>query len=179
MPMLGILLLLVCSAAATAALFAVARVVPLAKRKPNNEVLGFVYAQVGVIYAVVLAMVVVGVWDARSQAHENTYTETNALLQIAWFSRTLPQPDRARLAALTERYTGTVIHEEWPQLADQRDDPAAWRQFTEIRETINSLEPETGADQARYQGALDAAAQLGNARRWGSPRSSEAESGGG
>jgi len=40
MPMLGILLLLVCSAAATAALFAVARVVPLAKRKPNNEVLG-------------------------------------------------------------------------------------------------------------------------------------------
>ncbi|WTI38327.1 hypothetical protein OHA51_23000 [Streptomyces sp. NBC_00589] len=86
MPMLGILLLLVCSAAATAALFAVARVMPLAKRKPNNEVLGFVYAQVGVIYAVVLAMVVVGVWESRSQAHENTYTETNALLQIAWFS---------------------------------------------------------------------------------------------
>jgi hypothetical protein len=161
----GIVLLVMWSAAATAVLFAVARSVPPDRRKPNNDVLGFVYAQVGVIYAVVLAMVVVGVWEARSQAHDNTYTETNALLQIAWYSRTLPQPERDRLATLTEQYTGKVIHEEWPLMAEQRDDPAAWRQFTEIHETINALEPESGADQVRYEGALAAVAQLGDARR--------------
>lgn len=165
MPVLGIVLLAAGAAAATAMLFAVARLVPLAKRKPNNDVLGFVYAQVGVIYAVVLAMVVVGVWEARSQADENTYTETNALLQIAWYSRTLPEPERGRLGALTEQYTGTVIHREWPLMAEQRDDPAAWRQFTDIREIINTRQPTTGADQARYEGALDAVGQLGDARR--------------
>ena len=165
MPVLGILLLLAGSAVATAGVFGVARVVPLEKRKVNNDAVGFVYAQVGVIYAVVLAMVVVGVWETRSQAHENTYTETNALLQIAWYSRTLPQPDRARLGELVERYTATVIDKEWPLLAAQRDDPAAWRQFTEIRETVNTQEPRTGADQVRYAGVLDAVAQLGDARR--------------
>ncbi|MFD9329663.1 DUF4239 domain-containing protein [Streptomyces sp. NPDC060065] len=165
MPVLGILLLLAGSAVATAAVFGVARAVPLEKRKANNDAVGFVYAQVGVIYAVVLAMVVVGVWETRSQAHENTYTETNALLQIAWYSRTLPQPDRGRLGALVEGYTGRVIDDEWPLMAGQRDDPVAWRQFTEIRETINTLEPRTGADEVRYEGALDAVAQLGDARR--------------
>ncbi|MFD4529506.1 DUF4239 domain-containing protein [Streptomyces sp. NPDC058470] len=165
MPVLGMLLLLAGSAVATAGVFGIARAVPLEKRRPNNDAVGFVYAQVGVIYAVVLAMVVVGVWETRSQAHKNTYTETNALLQIAWYSRTLPQPDRARLGTLTERYTGTVIDDEWPLLADQRDDPAAWRQFTEIRETINTQEPRTGADEVRYAGALEAVAQLGDARR--------------
>jgi hypothetical protein len=44
------------------------------------------------------------------------------------------------LGALTERCTGMVIHEEWPLPAEQRDDPAAWRQFPEIQETINTLE---------------------------------------
>ncbi|MFF2517743.1 hypothetical protein [Streptomyces sp. NPDC058086] len=115
----------------------------LAERKANNDAVGFVYAQVGVIYAVVLAMVVVGVWDARSRAHENTYTETNALLQITWFSRTLPQPDRGRLGTLTEQYTRTAMYDEWPLLGEQRDDPAAWRQFTEIRQIINTQEPES------------------------------------
>ncbi|MGW3648508.1 bestrophin-like domain [Streptomyces sp. NPDC000878] len=165
MPILGIVLLLSGSAMATAAVFVVARLVPVARRKAHNDILGYVYAEIGVIYAVVLAMVVVGVWETRSQAHENTYTETNALLQLTWYSSSLPQPDRTRLGTLVERYTGTVIDDEWPLLAEQRDDPAAWRQFTEIRSLVNTQEPATGADQVRYQGALEAVAQLGDARR--------------
>jgi len=118
MPILGIVLLLSGSAMATAAVFVVARLVPVARLKAHNDILGYVYAETGVIYAVVLAMVVVGVWETRSQAHGNTYTETDALLQ----------------------------------LTEQQDDPAAWRQFTEIRSLVNTQEPTTGADQVRYQG---------------------------
>lgn len=165
MPLLGILLLLAVALAASAGVAAVGRAVPPERRKANNDAVGFVFAQVGVVYAVVLAMVVVGVWEARSRAHENTYTETNALLQIAWYSRTLPKAEGDRLAGLTERYTTRVIRDEWPLLAEQRDDPVAWRQFTEIRALINEREPATGADEVRYDGALAAVAQLGDARR--------------
>ncbi|MFE0101711.1 hypothetical protein [Streptomyces sp. NPDC059009] len=165
MPVFGIVLLLLGSVAMTGAVLAVTRLVPVAKRKAHNDVLGFVYAEIGVIYAVVLAMVVVGVWDTRAQAHENTYTETNALLQLTWYSRSLPQPGRERLGGLVERYTETVIRDEWPLLGEQRADPAAWTQFTEIRELINTEEPTTDAGQTRYQGALEAVGQLGDARR--------------
>lgn len=160
LPVLGILLLLLASLTMTATVFTVARFVPVDKRKAHNNVLGFAYAEIGVIYAVVLAMVVVGVWDTRAQAYENTYTETYALLQITWYSRSLPQPDRARLGDLTARYTNTVLHDEGSLLSEQRASPAACKLFTGIRELINTREPATGADQARYEGALDAVALL-------------------
>ncbi|MFI0976186.1 hypothetical protein ACH4SP_04050 [Streptomyces sp. NPDC021093] len=165
MPLLGILLLSLASLLATGLVFGITRIVPLAKRKPHNDVLGFVYAEIGVIYAVVLALVVVGVWDTRSQAHANTYTETNALLQIAWYGRSLPAPEQATLEGLTEKYTVTVVEVEWPLLSEQRASPEAWALFTALRDFINTRQPRTGADEVRYGTALEAVAQLGDARR--------------
>ncbi|WP_371656766.1 MULTISPECIES: hypothetical protein [unclassified Streptomyces] len=165
MPVLGVVLLIAVAAAATAAVYGLARVIPASSRKRHNEVLGFVYAEIGVIYAVVLAMVVVGVWDTRSHEHANTYTETNALLQISWYARSLPQPDRTTLIQRTEAYTTTVIHHEWPLLAEGKDSPTAWTLFTDLRDFINTRQPTSGADQARYQVVLEAVGQLGDARR--------------
>ncbi|WP_406346768.1 hypothetical protein [Streptomyces sp. NBC_00648] len=83
MPVLGFALLLgvaVAAMAAAGAVYVLAGIIPADSRGRHNDVLGFVYAEIGVIYAVVLAMVVVGVWDMHSREHANTYTETNALL---------------------------------------------------------------------------------------------------
>ncbi|GGP75260.1 MULTISPECIES: bestrophin-like domain [Streptomyces] len=168
MPVLGFALLLGVAVAATVAagaVYVLARIIPADSRRRHNDVLGFVYAEIGVIYAVVLAMVVVGVWDTHSREHANTYTETDALLQISWYARSLPQPERTTLTRLTESYTSTVIYKEWPMLAQGKDSAAAWALFTDLREFINVRQPETGADQARYQSVLDAVGQLGNARR--------------
>ncbi|PKV82787.1 DUF4239 domain-containing protein [Streptomyces sp. TLI_146] len=165
MPVLGFALLVGAAAAATAAVFVVTRIIPADSRRRHNDVLGFVYAEIGVIYAVVLAMVVVGVWETHSREHANTYTETNALLQISWYARSLPQPDRTTLVHLTESYTSTVIHQEWPLLGQGKDSATAWALFTDLRDFINVRQPETGADQTRYQSALDAVGQLGDARR--------------
>jgi hypothetical protein len=40
-----------------------------------------------------------------------------------------------------------------------------WKIFTELRMIINSVQPETAGEEIRYQQALDAMAQLGDARR--------------
>ncbi|MFD9791471.1 hypothetical protein ACFWXK_11035 [Streptomyces sp. NPDC059070] len=165
MPVLGFVLLIGLTAAATASVFLTARFIPVSSRKRHKDVLGFVYAEIGVIYAVVLAMIVVGVWDTHSREHANTYTETNALLQISWYARSLPQPDRATLTRLTESYTSTVIGQEWPLLGQGKDSAAAWTLFTALRDFVNTRQPQSGADQARYQGALEAVGQLGDARR--------------
>jgi TRAP-type C4-dicarboxylate transport system permease small subunit len=39
------------------------RLVPADSRKPHNDVAGFIYAALGVIYAVLLALVVIAVWE--------------------------------------------------------------------------------------------------------------------
>jgi hypothetical protein len=124
-----------------------------------------VYSEVGVVYAVVLAMVVVGVWDARGRAHANTYTETNAVLQLYWYGQSLPRSSGGWIAGLAEQYTRSVLDIEWPLLARQRSSPQVWKIFTELRTLINSHQPENPGDEIRYQQALDAMAQLGDARR--------------
>jgi hypothetical protein len=49
--------------AALAGLELVQRLVPAVSRKQHNDVAGFIYAALGVIYAVVLALVVIAVWE--------------------------------------------------------------------------------------------------------------------
>ncbi|MFD9405955.1 hypothetical protein ACFWBN_02870 [Streptomyces sp. NPDC059989] len=165
MPVTGTLVLVLGAALATAAVFGVSRVLPSERRERHNTVLGVVYGEIGVIYAVVLAMVVVGVWDTRARAHDNTYTETNALLQISWYGRSLPEPQHGELRRLNEAYTTVVIREEWPRLSRQQASPTAWALFTELRDYVSTRTPSTAAEQARYQVALEAVAQLGDARR--------------
>ena len=48
---------------AIAALELVQRLVPSEKRQEHNEVAGFLYAVVGVVYAVLLALLVIAVWE--------------------------------------------------------------------------------------------------------------------
>jgi hypothetical protein len=56
--------LVVCGAciAAVIGLAVVQRLVPVTTRKEHNDVAGFIYAVIGVIYAVLLALVVIAVW---------------------------------------------------------------------------------------------------------------------
>lgn len=102
MPVLGSLLVVAISLLMAGALVGVQKVVPANRREPHNEVVGFVYAVVGVIYAVILAMVVIAVWTSLDATNTNTYTETNALLQLDWYGHSLPGPQHARVQALTK-----------------------------------------------------------------------------
>jgi hypothetical protein len=48
----------------------VQRLVPAASRRQHNDVAGFIYAALGVIYAVLLALVVIAVWEQYGAARE-------------------------------------------------------------------------------------------------------------
>jgi hypothetical protein len=55
---------------ALAGLEVVERLVPATSRQPYNDVAGFIYAALGVIYAVLLALVVIAVWEEYDAAGE-------------------------------------------------------------------------------------------------------------
>jgi hypothetical protein len=165
MPVTGILVVVGIAALITVALVFVTRYVPSERRASQNDVVGFVYAVVGVIYAVVLALVVVAAWSAQDEARTNTYSETNALLQIYWYGHSLPQPEHARIQQLDLQYTDTVLNNEWPLLARGQSSDQAWTLFLRLRSEITARQPTGAADVARYSQALDAVAQLGDARR--------------
>lgn len=146
-------------------LIILAKYIPGERREPHNDVVGFVYAVIGVIYAVVLAMVVIGTWETLDSARANTYAESNALIDVYWYGRSLDSPAGARIDQLAQQYTDTVVNREWPLLAGQHSSPQAWTEADSLRAAVTSQMPATPAEQARYEQALTATATLSDARR--------------
>ena len=82
---------------AVAGLELVQRLVPAEKRQEHNDVAGFLYAVVGVVYAVLLALLVIAVWEQYQRALETVESEADTVADIAWLASRLPEPERYQL----------------------------------------------------------------------------------
>lgn len=83
-------------------------------RKAHNDLAGFILAVIGVIYAVLLAFIAIGVWERFEVARERTYDEAAALSTIYRDSEAFPQGERLRHEV--RDYTESVINVEWPKM---------------------------------------------------------------
>ena len=140
------------------------------RRKQHNDVAGFIYAVLGVSYAVLLGLMLIAVWEQWNAAEEVTSDEANELAGIFYFAHALPQPEGRHIQELVRSYERVVVEEEWPLMAQGRSSPKAWDTLDELRGTILGLKPPKGAkhmgyDQMRYEEILEQLHDLGNARR--------------
>jgi hypothetical protein len=167
--------LVVCGAclAAVVGLTVVQRLVPATIRKEHNDVAGFIYAVLGVIYAVLLALVVIAVWEDFGRARVTVETEANALAEIFWLAHQLPEPEGRELQELCRSYAEEVVDEEWPLMEQGRtpslersqETSRAWVLIDDIRATLQGYEPRTEAEQELYAEGLDQVQRLADARR--------------
>src|ERR687896_1362547 len=129
---------------ALAGLELVQRLVPATSRRPHNDVAGFIYAALGVIYAVLLALVVIAVWEEYRAARETVEQEANAAADIFWLADRLPEPRGTHLQELLRSYAQEVVHREWPLMeqgqtplmTQTRGTPAGWTIIDDIRQNI-------------------------------------------
>jgi type II secretory pathway pseudopilin PulG len=83
----------------------------------HNEVAGFVIAIVGVIYAVLLAFVVIVSWEQFSKAESVTVTEASALRTMYRAGTAYTPEIREQIRIDVRDYARTVIDVEWPAMA--------------------------------------------------------------
>jgi hypothetical protein len=140
------------------------------RRMQHNDVAGFIYAVLGVAYAVLLGLMLIAVWEKWNAAEVITTDEANELAGIFYWAHALPQPEGRHIQELVRSYDRVVIEEEWPLMAQGKSSPEAWATLDELRGTILGLQPPKGAqhigyDQMRYDEMLEQLHDLGNARR--------------
>ena len=99
---------------ALAGLEVVQRLVPAASRQRHNDVAGFIYAALGVIYAVLIALVVIAVWEEYDAASVTVEQEANAVAEIFWLAHRLPEPEGPHIQELARSYAEEVVEHEWP-----------------------------------------------------------------
>jgi hypothetical protein len=169
----GVLIIGTVCLVALAGLELVQRLVPADSRRSHNDVAGFIYAALGVIYAVLMALVVIAVWEEYQTASETVEQEANALAEIFWLAHRLPEPEGVHLQELTRSYAEEVIHKEWPLMEQGQaplmtqveETPAGWSLIDDIRGSIQDIEPKTQADVQLYAEGLDQVQRLADARR--------------
>ncbi len=83
-------------------------------RTAHNDQAGFILAVIGVIYAVLLAFVAIGVWDRFQQAQTRSYEEAGAVATLYRDSESFPTGGALR--ATLREYVRAVIDDEWPRM---------------------------------------------------------------
>jgi hypothetical protein len=110
----------------------VRQVVPLDRLRLNNEVAGFKFATVGVIYAVLLGFAVIVVWEKFTSAEHTVTREAGAVVAVYRLSAALSDESAAALRSSLTNYTRTVIERDWPAMEHGAGDKAATDALTEI-----------------------------------------------
>jgi hypothetical protein len=121
----------------------------------HNEVAGFLIAVVGVLYAVILAFIVIVVWEDFRDARETVSREAGALRSVVRDSRALPEPAPTRMAELVVDYSRAVAGPEWEAMADGDSSPVAFELLNRMFSTLEGVTTTSATQEVFLADTLD------------------------
>ena len=122
--------------------------------KLNNEVAGFKFAVIGVFYAVLLAFVVIAVWEDFRKTEDAVRDEAKAVIDLHRISFALPIEGGAEIRKHLLAYTNDVREHEWQTMAVGEPSDAVIRDLDQLSQAIFAVTPTNLQQAALYQNAL-------------------------
>ncbi len=116
----AIVLVLLPTAAAMAGSVLVRRIFGLERLAINNEVAGFKFAVVGIVYGLLLTLATISAWDKFSEAHVAVIEEgaaANAIYQLT----NGPEQDQLAVRAALSKYLMLAINKDWPEMEVEQE----------------------------------------------------------
>jgi hypothetical protein len=114
----ALLIVVVPSLAAMCGPILVRRRVALERLVENNEVAGFKFAVLGVIYAVLLGFAVIVVWEKFRDAEAAVVQEASGIVAIGRLSQGLDATSADAVRQGLTAYLKSVIADDWPAMAN-------------------------------------------------------------
>lgn len=99
---------------------------PLSVLVKNNEIAGFKFATIGVIYAVLVGFAIVSVWEKFSEAELLVLREAGASATLHRLS-TGAEPEAIATRAALRAYLTSVLEDDWPHMSAGRESREAGR----------------------------------------------------
>jgi hypothetical protein len=123
-------------------LFLVRKFVKGFVREGHNDVLVPLFLTAGTLYAVLLAFLVIAVWETYGAAKDNAAEEASTLATMYRQTNGMPPDERAKMRGLLREYTEAVVKEEWPiQAATGGASPKARQAVADIYSTFYTMKP--------------------------------------
>ncbi len=158
------LLALLLTALSMAGPFVVRRYVTLERLTTNNEVAGFKFATLGVLYAVLLAFAVIVVWERFHDAEHAVAAEAGAAATLYRLSLGMGQPGEEFRRRLDE-YLEVEVANEWPAMQSGRGSRAGTDALTRLYQATLAYQPADFRGQTFEYALLQELGSLTQARR--------------
>jgi Protein of unknown function (DUF4239) len=109
--------------------------------RANNEVAGFKFATVGVIYAVLLGFTVITVWDKFSEAENTVSLEAGAAATIFRLAKGIDVQTSAAVRAGMSAYLRAAIAQDWPAMQHGGGSPEVTRALSGAYAALLQYQP--------------------------------------
>lgn len=120
----------------------------------NNEVAGFKFAVIGVFYAVMLAFIVIAVWEDFRKTEAAVRDEAKAVVDLHRVTFALPVAGGAEIRNHLIAYTNDVREYEWATMAVGEPSDIVVKDLDRLSRAIFDINPQSWQELALYQDAL-------------------------
>jgi hypothetical protein len=143
----------------------VRRRVSLDQLRTNNEVAGFKFATVGVIYAVLLGFAVIVVWQKFADAENDVALEAGAAATIYRLANGIEGAPGIAIHERMTAYLRSAIDEDWPAMKNGHGSGVVTRALSDLYATLLRYRPTDPAGTAVFSEALHQLDVVTQARR--------------
>jgi hypothetical protein len=167
-PVSIVTLLVVAGAAvvSTGGFLIVSRCVPSRWLVADADAASALYATIGMVYAILIAIAAIAVWEPRSEAAQSVDLEATSLTEAAWSASDLSAADASKVRGLVLSYLAEASGPEWSTLRDHRTgDAATDGAFARLRMQVAAIRPATDRETAAYQAVSAQVSVAAGARR--------------
>lgn len=143
----------------------VRRFASLERIAANNEVAGFKFATLGVIFAVLLGLAVIAAWEKFSGAHEAATIEASSLASTYRLAGAFSTEAQQPLKAALTRYVRSAIEDDWPAMERGTQSPETLDALNDLYETALALPADTPRGSVVLEEIVDQLDQVTESRR--------------
>ena len=136
--------------------------------EPNNAIGGIKFGFLGEIYAVTLALALIGAFDRYTEAQTTVQKEVATLVALARAADVYDQPgqseDRARMKSAVREYARAVVEKEWRTMSIGIPSFEVTHRLNQLSDVYLKVEPITNAQQALQQNTVECVRQVNESR---------------
>jgi ABC-type multidrug transport system fused ATPase/permease subunit len=143
----------------------VRHLVDIKKFKDHHDIAGPIFSTIGVIYAVMLAFVLVIVWQDFDRAQNNTVQEANYFADMSRDAVGLSEPFKSQFLEANANYLDAVIKYEWPQMQQGQRSMEAQAAADKVWEVTGKFDPKSDKEKIFFSELLSKMNQAVEMRR--------------
>jgi Protein of unknown function (DUF4239) len=152
--LVGLIVMIVAEVYAVGLMLSTRAIYGVSRLAENNEVAGFKFAVVGVFYAVLLAFVVIAVWEEYRGTEAAVRNEAKAVVDLHHVTFAFPVESGTVIRERLVTYADHVRKFEWPAMARGKSSDHVGEDLERLSTAVFQIEPQNLKELAHYQNAL-------------------------